>query len=168
MNDNIQEERIHTTRSGAVFHLRPVSPVVVRQLKTDWRGKPQPPIVEVSLGSKGKKEKVANTDDPEYLAALAAWTEEKETRTLTYIWTMGVCDEPSAMDRERILEFFPGATATEIKSIWIKEQLVSFDDIGELTENILGFNIVTEGGIRQAEETFLGDSEQPTNTADGT
>ena len=155
------EPKTYTTGRGIVFTLRPVSSLLVRQLTTDEYGKPKPPEVETFIGPKKVRVVEKNDNDPDYLAELARWNEAKQRKMFVYLWSSGVSENPTPEDHKRLKEFFPGYSVSEIKYTWILEQQSSDDEVGALTEAILGQNIATAKGISDAEESFQSGSEQP-------
>lgn len=151
----------YTTKSGVVFQLRPVSPVLVRRIQKDTFGKPQPPVVETIVGPQKRKVKETNPDDPDYKVALAEWNERHEEQTLVYLWSRGVVDDPDPESAARLKVFLPGSSDAEIKYAWLLELLVDDQEIADLAVAIMGQSMPTENGIAAAEATFPGDGEQP-------
>lgn len=156
----LKPERTYTTRAGVTLKLRPISSMVIYQLQNDKWGMPQPPIVTVKLGPNAKPSKQTNPDDPEYKEALEAWQRERGNRFVKYVWDRGILDKCPKEDSERLREFLPGGTEADIHYTWICEQLADDDEIGELTDAIIGQTAPTEAGIAEAEATFPGNSEQ--------
>lgn len=152
------KQRTFTLKSGKVFKLRPISGVVIRRLQNDFWGMPQPPVVESEVGPNKKKVKVGNPDDPEYIQKKQEWEVAKNERILLYIWTVGVLDEPTDQDIERLKQFLPGATPEIIKYTWIAEHFLDDSEIGLLTEAITSQNQVTEQGVSEAEQSFRPES----------
>lgn len=152
------EDWYYTTGLGIKLRLRPVNPIVIGQMQNDQTGKPAIPMVETLVGPKKQKHTEPNPDDPEYKEALEKWQAAKYSKFIRYIFTRGVETDPSKEDRERLREFFPGVSLTEIKYNWVAEQLVDDTEIAILTEAIIGINMATKGGIEEAEARFQGDS----------
>ena len=152
-------EHTYTTKSGVALELRQISAIFIRRMQRDTWGKPQPPIVESRVGPKKVIVRETNQDDPEYKAALALWNEEHNERMLIYVMARGIVNEPSAEDIERIRSFFPGETADGLKYAWLLE-MMSDEEVGELSQAIMGLSIPTEKGIADAEARFPGDGER--------
>lgn len=152
------EDRTFTCNDGTVFTLRPLAPLVLERVKNDQHGKPQPPIVETQLGKNGPRRKEANPLDPDYQVALAEWEQTKNARLLTFIFTMGIAEEPDETEAERWKPFFPGLDAVATKYLWIVDHLKEADEVQQLSETIMGQTVVTEGGLEAAAATFPGES----------
>lgn len=147
--------RTYTTGLGITFTLRPVPAMVIRRLNNDTYGKPQPPKVSVTMPN-GQTIEELNPNDPDYVAALSEWKQGQSEKAIAYIWTLGICAEVPELDKERLLEFMPGATPTDLKFAWILEQLSNESEIGALTKVIVSQTVPTEDGVREAEATFPG------------
>lgn len=152
-----EKPRTFTSRRGAIFNLRPINSLVIYQLRNDRYGEPQPPLVEVAVGPKGQKRKEVNPDDPDYLERRRKWEEARGNNFIKYVWERGVTDQPPADDLKRLKEFLPHASASDLKYMWIAEQMDD-DEIGDLTEAITAQTAPTEAGIAEAEATFPSES----------
>jgi hypothetical protein len=150
----------YTTKQGVVFALRPIPALLIRQLQNNQSGRPQPPVVESAVGPQKKKVKETNVNDPDYLAALQAWEEERQEKFIAYIFSRGVVDDPSEEDQERLREFLPDTSAAMLKYTWILEHMSDDAELGPFAEAIMGQTVPTAGGISQAEERFQRDGEQ--------
>lgn len=157
------KRREFTTSAGATLPLRGIPAMLVRQLYADETGKPKPPIVEVTYGKKTVKE--TNEHDPDYLAAMAAWTEARNFRIMVYVVARGVCLDPNKTESEHLAAFFPGSNVAERKYAWILEMLDNDEEAAALMMTILGQTVPTEKGIRDAEDRFPGDSESAQHNA---
>lgn len=117
------------------------------------KGKPQIPMKEVVLLGKHKQLE-ANSNDPGYLALLEEWNAEGKIESLVYIFSIGVKGQPPPEFIDEQREFFPEANATMMKYLWICSQLPD-EDIGALSEVILGQSLPTEKGLAQSADSFL-------------
>lgn len=158
------EDRTYTTITGAVLNLRPVSSVVVQNMRADNYGKPQPPSVTSFIGPKKKPVTEVNADDPEYKQRLTAWQEEKNLRMTKYVVVKGVENRPSREDKDRLREYFPGADDSVLKFNWVLEALGSDDELGRFVEILIGQTTPTAGGVADSEATFPSDRERLPDT----
>lgn len=158
MDKNDYQARSYTTRQGVTIPLRPIPSMIIKQLNADTSGKPKPPVVETTVGTKKIKE--INEHDPDYKAALQTWENDKNERMMIYVISRGVCMEPTAQDIERLHEVAPGLTETRLKFTWVLEWLEDEREMAELMIVIMGQTSPTEQGIRDAESTFQGDDQQ--------
>lgn len=154
MSDINLDERTYTTRMGVVLALQPISPIIVMRLRSDKWGMPQPPVEEVAVGPKQKLVKQANKEDPDYKERLRQWEIDQNEKILIYAWSQGIKTNPPKKDLDLMIELFPGASENQLKYLWVSSVLGDDDDIAELTEAIISQSVVTEQGIRDAEETF--------------
>lgn len=152
-----------TSKTGHVFQLQAIQPVLLRRITSDSWGKPQPPIVESTVGKQKHKVKEANPNDPDYLQALREWEIEHKDTMLMYVIARGVCDNPPAQALEDLKQFLPGSTDAGLKYSWVLECLASDDELGSLVEAIVGLSVPTDKGIQTAEERFPGDGESETD-----
>jgi hypothetical protein len=151
-------ERTYKTRgSGVTYRLRPINAMALYQLQNDKWGLPQPPVVEVGIGGKGKRHKEANPDDPEYKEKLRLWEQERGNRFIKYVIIKGIEDEPGRAEIDRLKEFLPGGSASDLKYLWVTETLEGEDEIGDIVGAIVGQTIPTEEGVAEAEATFPSD-----------
>lgn len=150
--------RTFKSKTGEVLPLRTIPAMIVRQLYADEGGKPEIPMVDVTIAKRTIKQ--ANDKDPDYLKALDKWEEDRGFRIMVYILTRGVCVDPGKQDIERLREFFPSSSLAQLKYAWILELLQDDDEAGDLMDAILGQTVPTEGGIEQAEAAFPGEDQQ--------
>lgn len=155
--------RTYTTRRGVVLTLRPIPLTLIRQIKNDKWGMPQPPVETVRIGPKKTPVKQTNPDDPAYKLAFAKWEEDCNFRFLAYVFTRGIETEPDPADVERLQEFTPGASPALLKNAWIMEQLADDDEMGTLAELIMGQTMPTQEGVNEAEAEFRSDGERDTD-----
>lgn len=144
--------------TGVVFHLKKISLLTLRSIQNNMWGMPQPPVVEVAVGPKKIKRRESNPNDPAYKEKLQEWTNAKSERSLEYICTEGVKDNPPQKDVVRLRGYLPGATESQIKYAWIVEQFTNPDEIGELSDKIVSMVAPSEKGISDAESTFPGNN----------
>lgn len=146
-------EATFTTSTGNVLQLkRPngITSLVLERVRQ--QGKPKIPMVEVTIGGKYKQLE-ANPNDANYKAHLEEWESEAGLRVMRYVYTMGVQADmpPEYVEAQR--EFFPDATETDFKYLWIASQ-VPDEDTQALTEAILGMNQPTARGLKDAADSF--------------
>lgn len=154
MSDSV---RTFTTSKGVVWPLQGIPAMLIRQLVTDEKGKPLPPIVDVNYGKKTVKE--SNPLDPAYKEALKEWEVQHNARIMIFVLTRGVKRNPDKAALEWLTEFFPASTDSERKYAWILESMEGDIEAGEMMNAILGITTPTERGIRDAEAIFPGDGQ---------
>jgi hypothetical protein len=152
------ERRVFITRDGLELTLMPVSKLILERINANQEGKPQVPKIEVLIAGKHKRLE-DNPNDPEYLRELNLWTREQQMKHMRYAFWAGIKENPPEEFVGPHREFFPNATDSEMKYLWVASLLgQDGDDIGILVEAILGQNIVTEQGLEKAMDSFPGES----------
>lgn len=124
--------------------------LILQQIQN--QGKPAIPKREVTIGGKYKQVE-ENPQDPAYLKALEDWHSETGIRAGRYLFTVGVKGQPDAAFWEEYADFFPDATTSEKKYLWVCS-LVPNDDLPRLIEAIMGQTMPTEKGLEQSAESF--------------
>lgn len=147
------ENAIFTASSGKTFQLRRpngITSLVLERVKQ--QGKPRVPMVEVTIGGKYKQLE-ANPNDAGYKALLEEWEAESGLRTMRYIFVTGIEEDVPPEFAQEKGEFFPDATGTDFKYLWIVSHL-SDEDTEGLTEAILSMSIPTARGLKDAANSF--------------
>lgn len=152
--------RVFITRSGVELQLQRVSPVILERIHGDRSGKPKVPRVEVKMAG-GHTRVEDNPNDPDYAQALKEWNQDHNSRIVKYVFVHGIANETPVEFVQEHAEFFPDATASDMKYLWIGS-LVDEEstDIQKLIEAITGQNAITEEGLEQATASFPGDGER--------
>ncbi len=147
------ENAVFTTSNGFALQLRRPSGITSLVLeRVRQQGKPKIPMVEVTIGGKYKQLE-ANPNDENYKALLEEWAVSSGLRTMQYIYVMGIDMTAPEEYIEAQREFFPDATPTDFKYLYIAS-LVPDGDIEALTEAIMGMNIPTARGLQDAADSF--------------
>lgn len=156
-------DRTYVFSDKTTVTLRPISPLTLQHITSMEAGKPAIPMVEVVIA--GKKQKAqANPNDPDYLAALTAWEQEKQKRTLIFIATKGVAEDPPKASMDEYLAYMPDAKQIDLKYMWVTEHLHDQDEITAFLNAALGQTVATEEGIAEAAAAFPGDSQPGTDS----
>ncbi len=150
------EKRQVTLNNGVVLTLRPLMPLVLERFRTNTRGRPVPPKQTVTYAD-GSTSTEDNPNDPEYLKAMAEWELERGMRVTNYILVEGIVENPSEEFMEQYREYFPDATAKELKYLWIASLLPDQDELTDLITAIVGQTMPTREGLEEAANTFQGD-----------
>jgi hypothetical protein len=129
---------------------KPISSLMLERLTND--GKPKIPMVEVTLMGKHRQLE-PHPDDPGYKALLEEWTLESRMKTMRYVFIMGVKGQPPQdfMDEQR--PFFPNATDSDFKYLWVASRLPD-DDIDTFIEAVIGRTTPTQKGLAQSADSF--------------
>jgi len=115
-------------------------------------GKPKIPRVEVTLMGKHKQLE-ANPDHPGYIAELKEWEGDMKIRSMRYVFVMGVKGEAPKAFIEEQQDWFPNATPTDWKYLWVSS-LVPDSDIDVFIEAVVGQALPTEKGMAEAASKF--------------
>lgn len=151
------ENHQFVTRDGIRLSLQPISKMVLERLYADQNGKPKPPIVEVTIGGQFVR-KEPNPDDPDYKLALKKWQDAKNFRLLKFGIVHGVKDCPPVEFVQEYDEYFPGETEPNMKYLWIVSMMgPDGEDAKMLADAIVGQTVITETGVKEAENSFPGD-----------
>lgn len=127
-----------------------ISALMLERLSND--GKPKIPMVEVTLMGKHKQLE-ANPDDPKYKALLEEWETESRSKAVRYVYVMGVKGDASEDFIAEQREFFPNATASDWKYLWVCS-LVPDEDIDVFIEAVIGQMLPTTKGMEDAAGKF--------------
>lgn len=136
-----------------------VSALVMERLSKE--GRPEIPMTEVTVVG-GRKQWQANPNDPNYLAALKVFNEDSATRILRYVLLTGLKGSPAADWLEEHREYFPSASDRELRYIWLLS-LIPPEELDALTDFIIGRIVPTQGGLRDAADSFRRDGERNTD-----
>lgn len=138
------EARTITTTNGNVIQLssRRLSSLMIERLQA--AGRPQIPLVEVTVGGTHKTVEY-HAHDPGYLAALEEWESEANGRVLRYMFVRGVNGDPDDEFIAETLEWLPAADRQELKYLWVAS-LVPDEDLNEFIEMLMSqYNPTVEG-----------------------
>lgn len=140
------------TRSGAELELSgaSISSLLIERVINE--GKPEIPMVQVTIGGKYKQME-ANPNDPNYKTAFEAWQSESNRRLMRYLILRGVkCVVPEAFTQEH-LEFFPNATDNDMKYLYVVS-LVPDEDVNFFMDAVMGRSLPTAAGLEDAAKSF--------------
>lgn len=130
---------------------KPVSFLIVERIQN--AGKPKIPLIEVTILGRKQSEYFAGHEG--YQARLKEWEEEANTALMRYLFVVGTKGQPPQEFIDEQMTFFPGATAQELKYLWIASRLPD-DDLSLFTEAILGKAIPTAKGLAESADSFRG------------
>lgn len=146
------QRRVFITSNGNQIQLsdKVINALTVQYIQS--QGKPEIPNIEVTL--LGKHKQIEPFPQHEgYQARLREWQEQSNLAMMRYLFTLGVKGEPPEDFVETQREFFPDATKTEMKYLWVTS-LVPDDDLSLFTEAIMGQNEPTEKGLEESAKSF--------------
>lgn len=129
---------------------RPITSLMLERVTN--QGKPRIPQKEVNIMGKHKQLE-ANEQDPGYLALLKEWQDNQNVRVMRYIFTVGTNATPPEEFIAAQAEFFPDATETDLKYLYVAS-LIPDSDIEKFTEAVLGQSMPTEKGLQAAANSF--------------
>lgn len=153
-------KRSYTFSDGTEVEIRDVPSLALEHILNSEAGKPTVPMVEVAI-ARGHKRKEPNPNDPAYQGALAVWNAQKQKRTMMFLITKGVKDDPPEEFIEEYVQYLPdGASREELKYLWLADKLEDEREIARLTETLLSQTTVTEEGLEEAAAKFPRDGER--------
>jgi len=140
------------TRSGSELELsgNTITSLMIERVVNE--GKPDIPMVQVTIGGKYKQLE-ANPNDPRYLQAFEQWQTESNRRLLRYLILRGVkCDVPESFSDEH-REFFPNASDNDMKYLYVVS-LVPDEDVPFFMDAVMGRTMPTASGLEEAAKSF--------------
>lgn len=142
------ERGVFVTSRGNELELsgKRVSSLMLERLVNE--GKPRIPMKEVLILGKHKQME-ATPNDPGYLALVAQWESDQRISILIYVFTIGVKGTPDEEFIEEQRAFFPDASDTMMKYLYVTS-LLPDEDIDKLAEAIIGQGSPTAKGIDEA------------------
>lgn len=147
--------RTWTSKRGTTFKLLSVSLHAAKRIAEDPKTKPQIPTVYVAYGVPPdvKIGEESNPNDPRYLDEMARWQADSQYKMMVYIFGTGIDLKvpPDYVDAQK--EFFPNATNTEIKYLYITS-LIEADEYLPLMNTITGEKSPTPEGVEAAQAEF--------------
>ena len=123
-----------------------ISSLILERITNE--GKPKIPLQEVTLLGK-HKELQANPNDPGYLELKKEWEADQNVKVMRYTFTVGAKGQPPPEFVEEQRSFFPSASESEMKYLWVAS-LLPDEDIGLFTETVIGQNMTTAKGLEEA------------------
>lgn len=123
---------------------KPISALVIQMLQS--QGKPKIPMIEVTI--LGRKQSEPHAGHEGYQARLKEWEEESQVAVMHYLFTVGVKGTPPPEFVEEQLQYFPNATAQELKYLWVASRLPD-EDMGAFTEAVMGRSLPTQKAVEQ-------------------
>ena len=124
---------------------RPVNGLVVQRLQQE--GKPKIPMVEVLLMGKHKQLE-PHVGHEGYQARLLEWQEESNAAIMRYLFVVGVKGSPPPEFIAEQADFFPDATAQDMKYLWVASRIPN-GDMGAFTEAVMGRGSPTLKAVEQ-------------------
>lgn len=146
------EERTYTAASGVVIGMKPISAVLIAMIDADITGKPQVPIIEVSIAGSAKRA-VENPDDPAYKASLDEYQNAKGMRMMRFVFSQGTVVEADPAWVEATAPFFADNRPSVMRVNWLFSVL-TFEEAQELMEGIISLTTPTEKGLALATDQF--------------
>lgn len=146
---------VFITSRGTEIELsdNPVSSLIVQRLQT--AGKPKIPMIETTI--LGRKQSEPYPGHEGYQARLKEWEEESQTALVQYLFVVGTKGKPPQEFIDEQSPYFPGATESDMKYLWIASRLPD-DDMGAFTEAVMGKTLTTAKGLDESAETFRSES----------
>lgn len=137
---------IFITSRGEEIQLsdKPVSALIVERLQNE--GKPKIPMIEVSI--LGRKQSEPHAGHEGYQARLKEWEGESQIAVMRYLFVVGTKGQTPQEFVDEQSDFFPNATAGEMKYLWVASRLPD-DDMGLFTEAVMGRAIPSSKGVEQ-------------------
>jgi hypothetical protein len=132
---------------------KPISSLIVERLQQE--GKPKIPMIEVNLMGKHKQLE-PHVGHEGYQARLKEWEAESQIALMRYLFSVGVKGTPPQEFVDEQSQYFPGATDSEMKYLWVASMLPD-DDLGAFSEAVMGRTLPTTKGIEQAADSFRGE-----------
>lgn len=151
------ENRTITFEDGTTVKLRKLSTLVIERLRADERGKPKPPIQEVTYANNVTAQE-ENPNDPEYLEKVDSWRANRAFLLMRYVISEGIDGTPPESFLTNYREnYFPEATDTELKYLWIATLIPDQEEMTNLMRVIMGQTVPTPEGLAEAADTFPSD-----------
>ncbi len=144
--------RVWATSDGVEFALNPIRALIVERIVNDTSGKPEVPMIEVTIGGKAKRVE-PNPNDEGYKAALAEWEKSKSFKLTFYLFTAGIQGSPPKGFVDEYLVYFPEADTLKLKYLWVVSQIPD-GEIESAMEAIMGQSTITQGGLKEAADNF--------------
>lgn len=145
--------------TGYAVHVRKVGPYT-REAIARSLPRPTPPLVAADYGD-GTIVREPNDADPDYIAAIAAWEIELQTRSVDVLLRLGVVaeiDQAALDDVKAIFEITGLEFPADEKLGYIRHVLIGCDaDLVHLAAAITGISQPTEGAVADHAATFPGD-----------
>lgn len=143
---------VFITTRGTEIELadHPVSALIVQRIQQD--GKPKIPMIEVTLLGKHKQLEPHPAHEG-YQARLKEWEEESQITLLRYLFVVGTKGNPPQEFISQQIEFFPNASDSELKYLWVASRLPD-EDMGAFTEAVMGRSLPTAKGLDESAESF--------------
>lgn len=143
---------VFITTRGTEIELadHPVSALIVQRIQQD--GKPKIPMIEVTLLGKHKQLEPHPAHEG-YQARLKEWEEESQITLLRYLFVTGTKGNPPQEFVNQQIEFFPNASNSELKYLWVASRLPD-EDMGAFTEAVMGRSLPTAKGLDESADSF--------------
>lgn len=156
----MSSDRLFIFSDGTAVETQPVPSLALEHILNSEAGKPQVPIVEVTIAGKHKRRE-ANPKDPAYIAAVKAWEGAKQKRLMLYLVAKGVNEEPPDDFVAEYAMYLPeGAAMDEFKYLWLCPKLEAEGEIERFIEHLMSQTTVTEAGVQEAAARFPSDGER--------
>lgn len=143
---------VFITSRGTEIELanQPVSYLIVHRIQS--AGKPKIPMIEVLLLGKHRQlEPFVGHEG--YQAQLKQWEEDSQIALMQYLFVVGTKGQPPQEFIDEQGFYFPNATGSEMKYLWVASRLPD-EDMAAFSEAIMGRTITTAKGLDESAETF--------------
>jgi hypothetical protein len=151
-------ERTYKTRgSGVTYRLRRLMRWPSTSCKTISGDCRNPRWSRLALAARANGTRKRTPTIPNIKKSCASGEQERGNRFIKYVIIKGIEDEPGRAEIDRLKEFLPGGSASDLKYLWVTETLEGEDEIGDIVGAIVGQTIPTEEGVAEAEATFPSD-----------
>lgn len=129
---------------------KPVSYLIIHRIQSV--GKPKIPMIEVLLLGKHKQlEPFVGHEG--YQAQLKQWEEDSQIALMQYLFVVGTKGQPPQDFIDEQGFFFPNASVSELKYLWVASRLPD-EDMGAFSEAIMGKTIATAKGLDESADSF--------------
>lgn len=171
------KNRIFHTIAGEAIQLKRFNPMILerylsgmepsiptQEASTDDAGeKPEPPIVEVDYG-KGRKGQEANARDPEYVARMQRWEQQRGINALKIAFRYGVASKPPEDEIAFWKSLEPDMDEHAIKYQYLISLTSNEEEMAAFAQAVMSQEMPTDEGIAQAAESFRSEGEPETDT----
>lgn len=155
VNENGTKTRTYQAPDGTELEFRAISQWALGNFEMAWeRKKPLPPMVKTEIGDD------ENPNDSRYKHDLMLWGADKGIAAAHLIMRVGIVTPVPSDYMKATQSLYPDMLPDDVKVEWIYELLGSAEEVGKLTELIVGVTQATEAGIAEASKSFRGENKR--------
>lgn len=146
------ENPTFTTEAGIVLELKPIPYVLMKRFDIEYKNinpLPEPPFREVKVV--GVATKQYDFKDEYYQQQMAVWQEKKEDAEITFLLSRGVINKIPDNWQPDPDTVSDKPSASQLRSLWVGEQLITVQDLAGVQEAITSLMTVTQEAV-EAEE----------------